>query len=86
MEMSKLIDLDSLLPADREIVELAIANAESTRIERCKALRAEFVQRCMDEGLKFTDVYHDGKSWSRTKKKTEQAPAAASEPVSATQH
>lgn len=68
LSKSELSLLDRLSPEARALVEEDLGKRQEGLKERCLALRKEFEERCKAERVTFSQVFHNGKSWSRTKK------------------
>lgn len=55
-------DINALTPKQLlELKEQAEARLNESLIDRCKALKAEFTERCVEEGLSLSQVFFEGK-------------------------
>lgn len=55
-------DINALTPKQLlELKEQAEARLQESLIERCQALKAEFQERCAEEGLTLSQVFFEGK-------------------------
>jgi DNA-binding protein H-NS len=55
-------DITQLSPKQlQELKERAEARLNESLIERCQALKAEFQERCSEEGLTLSQVFFEGK-------------------------